>query len=160
MIQTDAPISPGSSGGALVDSVGNVIGITTAIGVTEVGASGLGFATPIDIARDVAEQLLTTGHVVHVWLGVRGEDLDAAMAKTLGIVGGALVREVSDGSPADLAGVKARDVITSLDGKKVASIADVVVNVRTRKVGDQVKVGLWRAGRAHTITVTLKERTS
>ena len=160
MIQTDAPISPGSSGGALLDAAGNVIGITTAIAVSEVGAEGLGFATPIDIARDVAEQLLTTGHVVHVWLGVRGEDLDAAMAKTLGVTGGALVRDVTSGSPADLAGVKARDIITSVDGNKITGISDVVVNVRTRKIGDKVKVGVWRAGHPQTITVTLKERTS
>ena len=160
MIQTDAPISPGSSGGALLDAAGNVIGITTAIGVSEVGAEGLGFATPIDIARDVAEQLLTTGHVVHVWLGVRGEDLDATMAKTLGVIGGALVRDVTAGSPADLAGVKARDIITSVDGQKISGISDVVVNVRTRKVGDKVKVGVWRAGHPQVFTVTLKERTS
>ena len=158
MIQTDAPISPGSSGGALLDSAGNVIGITTAIGVSEVGAEGLGFATPIDIARDVAEQLLMTGHVVHVWLGVRGEDLDPQMAKTLGVTSGALIRDVAAGSPAELAGIKTRDIITSVDGKKVASIADVVINVRTRKVGEHVKVGVWRAGHAHTMDVTLKER--
>src|SRR5205085_6266330 len=68
MIQTDAPISPGSSGGALLDADGAVIGITTAVAVSEVGAEGLGFATPIDLARSAAEQLIATGKVVHVWL--------------------------------------------------------------------------------------------
>ncbi len=161
MIQTDAPISPGSSGGALVDAAGNVIGITTGIAVAEgVGAEGLGFATPIDIARDVAEQLMTTGHVVHIWLGVRGEDLDAATAKTLGVLAGALVREVVDGSPADVAGIKERDVITTVNGKQVATMTDVVVAVRSRKAGDTVKVTVWRAAKAHTFSVTLKERGS
>lgn len=160
MIQTDAPISPGSSGGALVDSDGNVIGITTAIAVSEVGAEGLGFATPIDIARDVAEQLLSTGHVVHVWLGVRGEDLELSMAKSLGLSGGALVSEVAKGSPADVAGLHPRDIITTVNGKPVSGIADVIVSVRTRKVGDQVKVIVWREGRPHSFHVILKERSA
>ncbi|MEY2426555.1 MAG: hypothetical protein QOI61_2127 [Actinomycetota bacterium] len=159
MIQTDAPISPGSSGGALVDAGGNVIGITTGIAVAEgVGAEGLGFATPIDIARDVAEQLMTTGHVIHIWLGVRGEDLDTATAKTLGVLAGALVREVVEGSPAHVAGIKERDVITTVSGKTVATMADVVIAVRSHKAGDTVKVTVWRAARAHTFMVTLKER--
>lgn len=159
MIQTDAPISPGSSGGALVDSDGNVIGITTAIAVSGVGAEGIGFATPIDIARDVAEQLVTTGRVVHIWLGVLGEDLDPGMAKTLGVDGpGAMVREVANGSPADVAGIKARDVITTVSGKRVSTIADVVISVRSRKAGDVVKVTVWRDARVHTFNVTLRER--
>jgi S1-C subfamily serine protease len=159
MIQTDAPISPGSSGGALVDAAGNVIGITTGIAVADgVGAEGLGFATPIDVARDVAEQLLTTGHVVHIWIGVRGEDLDAAMAKMLGVTGGALVREVVDGSPAHLAGIKERDVITTVDGKRMSGISDVIISVRSRKAGDTVKVTVWRATKPHTFTVTLQPR--
>jgi serine protease Do len=158
MIQTDAPISPGSSGGALVDANGYVIGITTGIAVSEAGAEGLGFATPIDIARDVAEQLMTTGRVVHIWLGVRGEDLDAAMAKTMGVSGGAVVREVVAGSPAQLAGIKARDVITTVNGKKVNGIADVVMSVRSRKAGEVVKVTVFRGTKPHSFSVTLQPR--
>ena len=158
MIQTDAPISPGSSGGALLDSAGNVIGITTAIAVSEVGAEGLGFATPIDVARDVAEQLLTTGKVVHVWLGVRGEDLDSSTASTLGVTGGALVREVTKDSPAALAGVKERDVITQVNGKTVGSMSQVVLQLRDHKVGDTVRLTLHRAGQDRTVVATLTER--
>jgi S1-C subfamily serine protease len=159
MIQTDAPISPGSSGGALVDTAGNVIGITTGIAVAPgTVTEGLGFATPIDVARDVAEQLLTTGHVVHIWLGVRGEDLDPATGKTLGVAGGALVREVMKGSPAERAGIKERDVITTVNGKVVTSMADVVMSVRSRKAGDTVKVTVWRGLKSHTYTVTLQPR--
>lgn len=160
MIQTDAPISPGSSGGALVDAAGNVIGITTAIAVTEgIGAEGLGFATPIDIARDVAQQLITTGRVVHVWLGVRGEDLSSGMAQSLNVNGGAIIRDVVKGSPADEAGIKVQDVITNVNGKSVTGIGDVIVSVRQRKVGDAVKVTVMRGGRSQTFTVVLKERT-
>lgn len=158
MIQTDRPVAAGSSGGALVDSVGNVIGITTSMGASAVAAEGIGFATPIDIARDVAEQLVTTGRVVHIWLGVQGEDLDAAMAKTLGVAGGALVRKVSAGSPADLAGIKARDIITTVNGKAVSSISQVVISVRSRKVGDTVKLKVWRAAKTRVMTVKLAAR--
>lgn len=159
MIQTDAPISPGSSGGALVDGSGNVIGITTAIAVTEgIGAEGLGFATPIDIAREVAEQLITTGRVTHVWLGVRGEDLSAAMAKSLGITSGAIVREVVKGSPAEVAGIKPQDVILTVNGKVITGIGDVIVSMRQRKVDEKVKVTVFRGGRAQSFTVVVKER--
>jgi S1-C subfamily serine protease len=148
MIQTDAPIAPGSSGGALLDAGGAVIGITTAIAVSDVGAEGLGFATPIDIARDVAEQLITTGEVSHVWLGIEGEDGD----------GGALVRRVRAGSPAAEAGIRARDVITSLEGRPVTSMGALVVSLRSRRPGQEVRIGITRDGSPLTVTATLAER--
>jgi S1-C subfamily serine protease len=158
MIQTDAPIAPGSSGGALLDTAGSVIGITTAIAVSEVGAEGLGFATPIDIARDVAEQLITTGEVVHVWLGIEGEDLDNQRAREIGVDGGALIRRVRENSPADKAGIKSRDVITSIEGQPVESMAGVVVALRNRKPGQVVTVGITRDKKPMTVEATLVER--
>jgi putative serine protease PepD len=150
MIQTDAPIAPGSSGGALLDSTGAVIGITTAIAVSDVGAEGLGFATPIDIARDVAEQLITTGKVVHVWLGIEGEDGTANS--------GALVRKIRADSPAAKAGVQERDVITSIEGKPVTSMSALVIALRTRKPGQVVTIGLSRDGKPLKVQATLAER--
>jgi S1-C subfamily serine protease len=150
MIQTDAPIAPGSSGGALLDSTGSVIGITTAIAVSDVGAEGLGFATPIDIARDVAEQLITTGKVVHVWLGIEGED---GTGNT-----GALVRKIRPDSPAAKAGVKERDIITAVAGKPVTSMSALVIALRTRKPGQVVTLGLTRDGKPMTVEATLVER--
>ena len=150
MIQTDAPIAPGSSGGALLDSAGAVIGITTAIAVSDVGAEGLGFATPIDIARDVAEQLITTGKVVHVWLGIEGEDGTSNS--------GALVRKIRPDSPAAKAGVQVRDVITSIEGKTVTSMSALVVALRTRKPGQVVTIGLSRDGKPIKVEATLVER--
>src|SRR5207244_9313808 len=94
MIQTDAAISPGSSGGALLDRRGSVIGVTTAIAVSEAGAEGLGFATPIDIARSVADELIATGRATHVWLGIEGADLDQISADRMGVSGGATVKRV------------------------------------------------------------------
>jgi serine protease Do len=158
MIQTDAPIAPGSSGGALLDANGAVIGITTAIAVSDVGAEGLGFATPIDIARDVAEQLITTGEVTHVWLGIEGEDVDGSRAEELGVDSGALIRRVRGGSPADRAGIAARDVITSVDGKPVESMAALVIQLRSRRPGQVVRVGLIRDKQPLTVTATLVER--
>jgi S1-C subfamily serine protease len=158
MIQTDAPIAPGSSGGALLDGSGAVIGITTAIAVSDIGAEGLGFATPIDIARDVADQLIATGKVAHVWLGVEGEDLDPQTAKDLGADSGALVRKIRPNSPASKAGIAVRDVITSIDGKPITSMAALVVALRSRRPGQVVTVGMMHDGKPRTLRVTLVER--
>jgi S1-C subfamily serine protease len=159
MIQTDAAIAPGSSGGALVDGAGAVIGITTAIAVTDVGAEGLGFATPIDIARDVAEQLITSGHAVHVWLGIEGEDLNRTRADAMGVAGGAVIKKVWSDSPAAKAGLTISDIIVSIDGRPVTSIAGLVVALRTRKPGQEVKLTVHRDGmKPRNMTATLGEK--
>src|SRR3954470_714988 len=138
MIQTDAPIAPGSSGGALADSQGEVIGITTAIAVSDVGVEGFGFATPIDVARDTADQLIDTGKVVHVWMGVEGEDVDNDTANRLSIDGGAVVKSVRSKSPASTAGLAAQDIITQVDGKAVTSMGALIVALRSHRPGDAV----------------------
>jgi putative serine protease PepD len=156
MIQTDAPIAPGSSGGALVDASGAVIGITTA--VADQPAGGFGFATPIDLARRVADQLLRTGHMVHGWLGVEGADLTAQQARAMGVEGGAVVRTVAAGSPAAGIGLAMDDVITEVAGQHIGSVSGLVVQLRAHDPGDQVVVGYWRHGRHAEVTVTLAER--
>jgi S1-C subfamily serine protease len=158
MIQTDAAISPGSSGGALLDMRGAVIGITTAIAVTEAGAEGLGFATPIDIARSVADELMTTGRATHVWLGIEGADLDVETMRRLGLTGGAAVMEVAPGSPAAKAGLRAGDVIVAVDGRRVATMAALVVALRRHRVGDAVEIAYVRDGAARTAAARLGER--
>ncbi|MDP9402799.1 MAG: S1C family serine protease [Actinomycetota bacterium] len=158
MIQTDAPIAPGSSGGALVDGAGAVIGVTTAIAVSEVGAEGLGFATPIDIARDVAEQIIASGRAVHVWLGVEGEDVDPGTAKEIGVAGGALIRDVRPDSPAGRAGIAARDVIIAVDGVPVRSMGALKVQLRSHRPGDEVTLALHRGNEARSLKVKLAER--
>ncbi|HLY84642.1 MAG TPA: PDZ domain-containing protein, partial [Acidimicrobiales bacterium] len=160
MIQTDAPIAEGSSGGALVGGDGSVIGITTATAVGVSGPQGLGFATPIDIARTVADQLITTGHVTHVWLGIEGEDVDSDTAGRLGITGGAAVDKVASGSPAATAGIAASDVITGVDGAPIASIGGLVVAMRDRRPGDHVTISYLRGTRSRTVQVVLIERPS
>jgi S1-C subfamily serine protease len=158
MIQTDAPIAPGSSGGALVDQRGSVIGITTAVAVNNNGPQGLGFATPIDIASDVAEQLIGHGKVTHVWLGVTGDDVDADTANHLGITGGAVVKKVTPDSPAADAGIAISDVITEIDGNPIGSMGALVVSMRQRKPGDRATVGYWHNGDYHTVVAILAER--
>src|SRR5205085_4093132 len=158
MIQTDASIEPGSSGGALVDYDGNVIGITTAIAVSDNGTQGVGFVIPIDIARETAEQLIDTGKVVHVWMGVEGEDVDADTADQLRITGGALVKSVRGKSPASAAGLTARDIITQVDGKAVTSMGGLIVALRSHRPGDAVAVGYLRNGDYRVVQVTLMVR--
>jgi S1-C subfamily serine protease len=150
MIQTDAAIAPGSSGGALLDDNGAVIGITTAIAVSDVGAEGLGFATPIDIARSVAEEIIATGRAVHVWLGIQGSDIGSG--------GGAMVEQGVTGSPAFDAGLVARDVIVSVDGEDVGSMSGLVIALRDRDPGEVVEVAYLRDDQPRRVSVTLTER--
>ncbi len=158
MIQTDAPISPGSSGGALLDRHGRVIGITTAIAVSDAGPEGLGFATPIDVARSVADELITTGKATHAWLGIEGTDVDGATAHDLNLDGGALLNRVLDGGPADSAGLSERDIVVGMNGKPVASMGALVVAIRAQRPGDVVRVEIVRDRHRTTKSVTLAER--
>ena len=158
MVQTDAPIAPGSSGGALLDAGGRVIGITTAVAVTDAGADGFGFATPIDAARSAAEQLIATGKVVTVWLGVTGKDLDGPTAEELKVDGGAVIEQVMAGSPAERAGLSVRDVILRVDGQPVTSMNVLVRAVRAHRPGDVFTVEIVRDKQRHGMTVTVAER--
>jgi S1-C subfamily serine protease len=158
MVQTDAPISAGSSGGALLDDSGAVIGITTVAPSGDGGTDALGFATPIDVARSVADQLIQTGKVAHVWLGVEGSDLDGATASRLNIDGGAMVAQVTEGSPAQQAGVSADDVIVSVNGTAVHSMGELVVALRVQAPGDRVVIEVMRATARQTMQVQLAAR--
>ncbi len=152
-IQTDAAINPGNSGGALVNTSGQVIGINTAIATNGgEGNIGVGFAIPINTAKQVAEQLSTTGKAVHAYLGV---NLTDAMGDTQG----ALIGLVQSGSPADKAGLKIGDVITQINGKPVAGADTVVGMVRGFKPGDKATLTFIRDGKTQTTTVTLAEKT-
>ena len=158
MVQTDAPIAVGSSGGALLDANGRVIGITTAVVMTDTGAEGFGFATPIDAARSAAEQLLTTGQVATVWLGVEGSDLDGAAAQSLNVDGGALVERVKADSPAERGGLVARDVIVAVNQKPVTSMGMLVVSVRAHRPGDTLSLDVIRDSQHRAMNVTVTER--
>jgi S1-C subfamily serine protease len=162
LLQTDAPIAPTASGGALVDATGSVIGIVTSVTAVADGATDeaerFGFATPIDRAHRVAMQLIATGHATHGWLGVEGEDLSPDEAASLGVAGGARLRGVRQGGPADKAGLDDDDVITDVDGHEVDSMPGLAVEVRDHEPGDEVEVGYWRDGKHETAEVEVGER--
>lgn len=158
MVQTDASIPPGSSGGALLDTAGSVVGITTAVAATDAAAEGVGFAVPIDVARSVADQLMASGRVVNVWIGIQGHDVDGATATELDVEGGAMVADVRRDSPADRSGLAARDVIVAVDGRPIESIGQLVMALRLRRPGSAVTLDVVRERRRHTMTVTVAER--
>lgn len=158
LIQTNTPVTDGWSGGALADEQGAVVGILTSVTTPDAGVAGLGFATPIEVARAVAEQLVAGGPVARPWMGVEGGDLDAAAAQALGTVGGAVVSQVRDDGPAADAGLAAGDVITSVDGMPVASMGALRILVRAYRPGDVVRLAVVRRSVRHTMGVTLGER--
>lgn len=155
MLQTDAPITPGSSGGALVDTAGSVVGIVSSAAADVSGR--FGFATPIDLAHRVAVQLIEHGKAALGWLGVEGSDLTAEQAAAMGVTGGARVRGIRKNSPADRAGLAPDDVITEVDGEPVGSMPGLVVETRDHQPGDEVEVGYWRDGKPGTATVEIGE---
>ncbi|MDP8987674.1 MAG: S1C family serine protease [Actinomycetota bacterium] len=158
MIQTDAAIAPGSSGGALLDRSGNVIGITTAIALSDTGADGFGFATPIDIARAVAEDIIATGQATHVWLGIEGRDLDDRSAREAGVDGGAVVESVVETSPADEAGLAPGDVIVRLATDPLPSMSALVIALREHDPGEVIELEVLRDGDRVTVSVELEAR--
>jgi len=155
MIQTDTPLEDDAAGGAVVDATGAVVGLTTA-GAED--GDRFGYATPVDVANRVADRIVTHGRMVHGWLGVEGIDLPGELASTLGVPGGALVREVAPGSPAAAAGLAPNDVVTAIGDDEVRSISTLIVALRQHDPGDQVTVAYWRAGAPHEATVTIAER--
>ncbi|MEU4831093.1 trypsin-like peptidase domain-containing protein [Streptosporangium sp. NPDC023615] len=153
-IQTDAAINPGNSGGALVNAAGQVVGINTAIATNGgEGSIGVGFAIPITTANQVAQELIADGKVSHAFLGVSVTD-------ATGDAGGALVGQVTQGSPADKAGIRQGDLITKIDDTVVDEAATVVGAVRGFKPGRQVTISYVRDGQPQTATVTLAEKTA
>jgi putative serine protease PepD len=156
LIQTDAPVWGNCSGGALVDATGAVIGITSAAaGGAE---QGVAYATPIDVARWVAQQILEHGAPARGWLGIEGANVPRDMAQATGLTGGAVIREVTDGSPAARAGLAGDDVITRVDGEDVESIQGLVVELRDHSPGDTVELTYWHDGREQHKTIELDER--
>ena len=155
-VQTDAPINSGNSGGALADRTGRVIGIndsivtgsSTSSGTGNTGNVGVGFAIPIDIAKDVADKIVAGESTKAGYLGVEGADATGARS-------GAAITKVEDGSPAADAGLSTDDVVTAIGGKKVASMIDLAAAIRTGQPGDKVALTVLRGGKERTVTVTL-----
>jgi len=156
-IQTDAPINPGNSGGPLLDERGEVVGINTMIFSQGGGNVGIGFAIPINLAKQLVPELEEHGHVTRAWLGVAFQKLTPDLAQSLGVEAarGALVAEVTRGGPAATAGIRPGDVITHYDGKTVDEHAGLPMLVASTPVGKTVPVEVVRDGTAKTLEVTV-----
>jgi putative serine protease PepD len=138
MLQTDAPITQGSSGGALVDGDGRLIGITTAVGVSSVGVEGIGFATPVEIVERVIDELIAEGSIAHAFLGITGSTGFVTADDGARVAAGVRVESVESNSSADVAGIAQGDLITAIDGRAVATMDELIVALRVRAAGDQV----------------------
>ena len=175
VIQTDAPINPGNSGGPLFDASGEVVGVNSQIESNGQGNVGIGFAVPIDTAREIAQELIANGEVQHAFLGVTGADIDSELADVLNLDAGsgALVQEVVPGSPADEAGIEpgdasvdadgqnvraGGDVIVAVDGERVTGMDDVIAAVDKHQPGDELELTIQRGGDERTESVQLAER--
>ena len=158
LIQTDAAISPGNSGGPLLNSRGQVIGINTAVARAP-GAEGLGFAVPINLANDVVDQILTTGRVRRAFLGLEFRDVEPQMAQQFGLPvrEGVLVATVGRGTPAAQAGVRPGDIITRLDDTEIGHGGDLRRVLRGHKPGDSVTLTVIRPSGQVRLRVQLGE---
>ena len=169
LLQTDAAINPGNSGGPLLNSQGEVIGINTAIENPMTGAQGIGFAVPINTAKDQLQSLLLGQNIKRPWLGISGTAITADLVQKLGLSvdQGVYVVTVSADSPAEKAGIKGGgtdsagkpaaggDIITAVDGNAVKKVEDLVSYFNTKKIGDDVSLRVVRDGKNIQVTVTL-----
>ena len=158
LIQTDAPITRGSSGGALLDGQGRLIGITTAIGVSDVGAEGLGFAVPVNIVVGIAEDLIANGEVQHAFLGIVGENAFELTEDNARLPTGARIASIEPDSAIGTAGAEPGDVIVTLDDVLVANMNELVSLLRTYRAGETVEVSMLRGNETIEILVVLDRR--
>lgn len=175
LIQTDAAINPGNSGGPLLNSSGEVIGINTAIFSVSGGYQGIGFAIPVNRAKRMASELITTGKVARPWLGITGISITPAIAEGLSLASGSgvLIVEVISGSPADQAGLRGGnrevvvgglrmllggDIITAINGRKIEGMNELVRILERSKVGDRVQLSIFHDSRPAEVSAILTER--
>jgi len=156
-IQTDVAVNPGNSGGPLFNTRGEVVGINSQIYSQTGGYQGLSFAIPIDVANKIKNQIVATGKVVHAKLGVTVQEVNQGFADSFNLETpeGALISNVERGGPADKAGLKAGDVIRSLNGQKIISSVDLPSMVGLSTPGDKVTLEVWRQGKPVQVTATL-----
>ena len=156
-IQTDASINPGNSGGPLFNMEGKVIGINTAI---VAHGQGIGFAIPISMAKTILPDLKAKGKVSRGWLGISVQDITEDMAKSLHLKDrrGAMISETFKNHPADRAGLKAGDIVTEINGKKVKDTHELLLMIAAFHVGDKINVKVLRDGRELSFTVVVSER--
>ncbi len=163
LIQTDAAINKGNSGGALVNLAGELVGICTAILTPPLqeGNVGIGFAIAVDAIKDLIPQLKEKGRVSHAWFGIRYRTLDNYTKNIMNIpseVKGALVEQVFSGSPAERVGVRPGDIIVRMDDREVKTADDVIIVMLKKKVGDPLEIKIWREGKEISLNAKLGEQ--
>ncbi len=159
-IQTDAAINPGNSGGALINALGEVVGINTAIFSESGGSHGIGFAIPIQLASQVMQQIVEHGHVIRGWLGITGQDLTPILAESMGIEyrPGVLVSGLLEGGPADKAGLRPGDLITGIDRRQISGSPEMLELIAAKPPGSPMTVTLLRDGGEITQVAIVGER--
>ena len=161
-LQTDSAINPGNSGGAMVNCSGQLIGIPTAgatvpsaSGESNGGSIGLGFAIPVDLAKTISDEIITTGRVTHAYFGLQTVPIPPPAAKQAGVPEGLFVQAAVSGGPAAQAGLRPGDVITKVNGEAATSNVELQELTLTKKPGTTVPVEYWRDGHSASTTVTL-----
>ncbi len=159
-IQTDAAINSGNSGGALINSRGELVGINTAVLAQDAGTEGIGFAIPVDLVRGVVEEIKKNGRVIRGYMGLTPDELTSAERLALGIDSdiGILLLSVFEGGPAAQAGLRADDVILTINGEAIREPRQALLAVAGTSPGDEVEVTVWRDGERFRTTVVAGER--
>ena len=159
-IQTDAAINPGNSGGALITANGNLIGINTAIFSRSGGSQGIGFAIPIDLARDVMQQIIEHGEVIRGWLGVAIQDITEELAQSFELksLDGVIISNIIRDGPADQAGLTRGDVITHINANAVKNVRAALTLISQAQPGTTVKISGIRQGEKFDVDVTVMQR--
>ena len=157
LIQTDAAINSGNSGGALVNSEGQVIGLNT-LKLSGTGIEGMGFAIPINSTTDISDQLIKYSKVKRPYIGITGIDLDESIAKKYNLVVGVYVKSVDNFSSAEKAGLKSGDVIIEAEGKKITKMDELNEIKNTKQIGDEISLKVNREGKEENLTLKLGEQ--
>jgi len=159
-IQTDAAINPGNSGGALINTRGEIVGINSNIFSSTGSFQGISFAIPIDLARQVAEEIIQYGYVVRGWLGVEGQELTSQVLRTVELdsMHGILITDVDKGGPGDLAGIKRGDIITRINQQKILSTNDILNLIAAGRPGDEFVIEGIRQRQSFMTQATLGQR--
>ncbi|MEL6753182.1 MAG: Do family serine endopeptidase [Pseudomonadota bacterium] len=157
-LQTDAAVNPGNSGGALINTKGELVGVNTAIFSRSGGSNGIGFAIPAEMVRRVVDAAINEGMIVRPWLGLKGESVTFDMAQTQGLDRpvGVIVTEVYEGGPADLAGLRRGDLIVSIDGREVFDERGLKFLAALRSPGERADLEVFRGGDKRAVSATLK----
>lgn len=159
-IQTDAAINPGNSGGALVNAWGELVGVNTAIFSQSGGSHGIGFAIPVDLAKDVLTQIIEQGRVIRGWLGVKIQDITPELAESFKLAepSGVVITNIILNGPADQAGLDRGDVITHINDQKVRDLRETLDQISKHKPGEKISIRIVRDGKTLTKKATVIER--